>query len=226
MSTLLSLLLMVGVVVGLRWLTRRRSTARRSSLLDIASQLGLHRVELDALGTPVQDGTAATSSRPSSATPRPLADGLTAAWGTGVQLHGAWNGRDVSIGALPARRYRIAVAARCHLPRELGLHVSGRNGPAILPSDARGTVTIDDALDRQAHLHAKDPAGATSLLERTAVRQALSALLADDATVVVSDDWVYVTPYHDRLGDAAAARAALDAVTRMADALDRALAQE
>jgi hypothetical protein len=225
MGTLLSVILMVVVVVGLRWLTRRRTAARRASLVDIASQLGLRVDKRDALGTAVPNVSTigATPARPAPS--RPLADGLTAAWGARVELHGEWNGREVSIGALPARRYRLAVAVRSTLPRELGLHVSGKNGPVVAPSDTRRRMTDDKELDRVAFIYAKDVAGATALLERPAVRGALMEVLASDKTVVVSDDWVYVTPYRDDLSDASAARAALDTVARLADALDGALAQ-
>lgn len=39
--------------------------------------------------------------------PRPLADAAMAVWGTRQVLRGQWNGRAVSIGELPARRYQF-----------------------------------------------------------------------------------------------------------------------
>jgi hypothetical protein len=214
-------LLMLAVVLLLRRAHRGRADARRATLDTIAAELGLRVTRFDGLGGTVPSGP------PSPDDPdRPLADAATAVWGEGRALHGQRNGRAVSIGALPARRYRIAIAAQCRLPREVGLWAQPRGSVLATAPPKTTTITTGDAdFDTAADVAARDEAAAASLLARPAVRRALREVLAGDETVRVQDDWVYVTPYTSTVTGASDARRLLDTVTRMADTLDRGLSE-
>lgn len=217
MTAVWTVLLMLVVVVGLRAVFRKRTDTRRAALGEIAAQLGLQARAFDALGTQVPGPTAPTTP------PRPVAAGLTAAWGTRQELHGARNGRAVSIGALPARRYRVAIAAQCRLPRETGLWVTSRKAALAGPPPKTAPLQSGDpGLDADLQFAARDKASAERLLAQPAVHAALRDLGSLEAACV-HDDWVYVTPYADVLQDVSAVRQLLDRVTGIAAALDRAV---
>lgn len=215
MPTLYTLLLMVVVVVGLRVLARRRVRAREAALANVAAMLGFGVSQFDGLGAPMP--AAGTGTR------RGLARAATLAWGVGRALHGQWNGRAVSIGAPPTRRYRIAVAAAHQWPPALGLWAQPVSSNLGAPPEALDRVRSgDEAFDREVHVCAADRAGVEALLRREAVRAALRDLVGADPTALVEAGWVQVRPYDSALADPDAVRHMLDIVTRAAEALDRA----
>jgi hypothetical protein len=225
MLILLTLLLMVAVVVGLRVMSRRRAMASDAALTNVAAALGFEESRSDGLGGPLPRG-----GRHAKAPPRRrrwLAEAATMAWGVRRALHGQWNGRAVSVGALPARRYRVAVAAAHQWPSTLGLWAQPASSILDTPPTRLERVhSGDDVFDHTVHVCGLDRPGVEALLRRAAVRRALSDLMHADATALVADGWVQARPYHDALGDVAVVRQMLDTVTQTADALDRARADE
>jgi hypothetical protein len=97
MTLVWAALVMLVVVLGLRFLNRRKGNRHREALDTLAAQLGLGSAEFDALGGPMTPGPSGTSGSPAPPQERHLADAMTAVWGTRKQLHGQWNGRTVSI---------------------------------------------------------------------------------------------------------------------------------
>jgi hypothetical protein len=219
MTTFLHVVLIAAVVFGLRWLFQGRASARRARMNSLAAQLGLRKHAFDALGSPLT-GDAASVGSPTG----PLAPVLTAAWGERAEFHGTWQGRAVSLNALPCPRYRIAVAARCSLPVDAHLFATSPSGvpggpPKPLPVAASG----DADFDRAVRVYARDVPAARALLARDAVRGALREITTGPHSPRVYDNWVYAVPYDHELFEADAARRLLDEVVRLAGILDRAL---
>lgn len=221
MSTLPTLLLMIVVVVGLRLLVRRRAAAREAALGTVAAMLGLDTSMRDGLGRPVprDGGRADGASRRGGG----LATAATVAWGQRRELHGLWNGRSVSIGAVPTRRYRVAVAAAHQWPPAMGFWAqAGSSNLGAPPPRHQRVRSGDDAFDDSVAVFAADRQDAEALVRGQAVRTALLDLVRADASALVADGWVQVRPYDDALSDVDVVRQMLDTVTRVAAALDRA----
>lgn len=223
MNLVWAALVLLVVVLGLRFLNRRLANRRRAALDTLAAQLGLDSAQFDPLGGAV---TPRSPSAPGSASPphqRRLAEAMTTAWGTRKELRGQWNGRAVSIGVLPVRRYRKAIAAQCHLPREVGLWAHPTRKPIAEPPAKTTVVRSGDAVfDAAIRVAARDAASAERLLSRPEFREALGELARLEAAFV-HQDWVYVAPYDDVLEDLSAVRRLLDQVSALAARLDRAI---
>ncbi|MEZ5288351.1 MAG: hypothetical protein R2712_26815 [Vicinamibacterales bacterium] len=221
MSTLLYLVVIVAVLFAVSRIVRKPVDARRAQIAGIAAQLGLGGHTTDALGRSTPGPGAHESTRSGDSV---AADALTAAWGARTSFHGQWNGRAVSLGALPTSRYRVSIGAQCRLP--VDVHLFARSPKASVggpPTPLPAVTSGDEAFDRAVEVSAKDGARARDLVARAAVRDALRAITTGAHDPRVLDDWVYVVPYDTEVPDADTARRMLDEVVTMADRLDAAL---
>jgi hypothetical protein len=221
MNALLTIGLFVLVVAGLRWLNQR-TAARKSAGLDaLAAQLGLSTTRIDGLGMPMPSDS---STEAVTVAERRLAHAATAVWGVRKELRGQWNGRSISIGVLPARRYRIAIAAQCQLPGAIGLWAHRVQTSMGAPPEKSAAVSSGDAtLDAAVRFAARDTAAAERLLSHPPIRAAMTELASLDDGVILGD-WVCVVPYDDVLQDVATVRRLLDRIAAVASSIDRALA--
>ncbi|HRD98552.1 MAG TPA: hypothetical protein PLA97_19385 [Rubrivivax sp.] len=217
MYTAFILLLILAILVGLWLLLRRGSSVRKSTLRALANELGLAVTERRPLG---RQGMRREGDRAAQG----LDEATASVWGTMPEARGTWNGRQVSMGVLPARRYRVPVAARLAVPEEWGLFVAPRGaGIAMRPERLTTVPSPDAAFDEAIEVAARDVEKVKPLLDRPGVRSALRAALAMDETSCVLGCWIYVQPYDTAIADATAARLWLGKVSGAAEALDLAL---
>jgi hypothetical protein len=222
MDTFVRIVIIVAVLVAVSRLVRRPAAARRATLARVATELGFGGQRFDALGRPVGAPGAGAPRQPGEAV---VAGALTAAWGEQTCYHGQWNGRRVSLDALPRPRYRIAIGAQCRqLPVSLHLFarspMAGAGGP---PKPLPDVPSGDAAFDRVVVVSAMDVEAARSLLASPAVRDTLREIVTGPHDPRVLDDWVYVVPFDDDVREAGTARRLFDEVVRLADRLDDSL---
>jgi len=138
MYTAFILLLILAILVGLWLLLRRGSSVRKSTLRALANELGLAVTERRPLG---RQGMRREGDRAAQG----LDEATASVWGTMPEARGTWNGRQVSMGVLPARRYRVPVAARLAVPEEWGLFVAPRGAGIAMRPERLTTVPSPDA---------------------------------------------------------------------------------